>query len=480
MRIDLYHLYRQLHFTNFGFPHSLGTLATWAEEVGHELRVRICREKDVYLSTDADAVGISVYTQTAPAAFRLSRELRARGKIVVLGGPHFRGPDTYQEAARQCDAVVSSICREQWQSLLDKISSGRIRPGARPALFIADGESRFRYCEEWKGLSAHRRWYHLPTVPTSLGCPYNCSFCSPFMQGEYHPREVASVCREISRIDDRGIMICDATFGLNKAHTLRLMEAITPHKKKIIVETTAARLMDRDILRAMARGGVKWVIIGIESLAMNLKKHGAGNAVENILRAIGEARELDMVVQGNIICGLDSDGPESFEVIYDFYERSGLDLLMVGILTPYPNTQLYRDLLREKRIIDGNWEHYDGHHVVYRPRKMSTAELAEGYLQLYRSVSGLRAISRRTIGDILHRGLCLETFMPLAFRSYSWYDSHRKKRSLCQRSISPQGVCSESSRLENNAVQRSGVHQGDGATGPDDDQLEAHPPPVVS
>lgn len=455
MRIDLYHIYRHLHFTNFGFPHALGTLATWAEAAGHEPRVRICKEKDAVLSTDADAVGISVYTQTAPAAFRLSRELRRRGKFVVLGGPHFRGPDTYREAAGQCDAVVSSICREQWQSLLDKISSGRIRPGVKSALFIADGENRFRYCEEWEGLSAHRKWYHLPTVPTSLGCPYNCSFCSPFMQGEYHPRDVETVRREISRIKDRGIMICDATFGLNKSHTCRLMEAIAPQKKKIIVETTPARLMDSDILRAMAKGGVKWVIIGIETLGMNLKKHGAGNGMGNIRRAIGQARELGMVVQGNIICGLDSDGPESFERIFDFYERSELDLLMIGILTPYPNTQLYRDLLREERIIDSNWEHYDGHHVVYRPRRMSVDELTEGYLRLYRSVSGLSAISRRTIGDILHRGLCLETLSPLAFRSYSWYDSRRKKRSFARNRSSLQSSCSEPSSLENNAAQRS-------------------------
>ena len=114
MKIDLYHIFRQFHFSNFAFPIILDVLKVWSGSVGWEPRVTICKEAKVNLSSDAEVIGISVYTQTAPAAYRISDKLRKKGKIVILGGPHFRSPATYEEASSHCDVVVSSICREQW------------------------------------------------------------------------------------------------------------------------------------------------------------------------------------------------------------------------------------------------------------------------------------------------------------------------------------------------------------------------------
>ena len=42
------------------------------------------------------------------------------------------------------------------------------------------------------------------------------------------------------------------------------MEALAPLGKKMGVETSLARLKDEEILNAMAVGGVKWLIVGIE------------------------------------------------------------------------------------------------------------------------------------------------------------------------------------------------------------------------
>jgi hypothetical protein len=42
---------------------------------------------------------------------------------------------------------------------------------------------------------------------------------------------------------------------------------------------------------------------------------------------------------------------------------------------PLPGTDTYYKLLKEGRIVDFNYEHYDGHHVVYRPKLISQREL---------------------------------------------------------------------------------------------------------
>ena len=65
MKIDLYHLYRSFHFSKLAYPIALAVLKVWAESIGWQARVSICKESRVDLATDAAAVGISVYSQTA-------------------------------------------------------------------------------------------------------------------------------------------------------------------------------------------------------------------------------------------------------------------------------------------------------------------------------------------------------------------------------------------------------------------------------
>src|SRR5271157_399829 len=144
MRIDVYHLYRNFEYSNFVHPIILDVLKVWAQSAGMDVRVRVCREEEVDYATDAEAVGISVYTQTAPASYRVSERMRRLGKVVVLGGPHFRN-STCTEALPHCDVVVDTICEEQWTTLLQDIQAGRIVPGQTPAMVIRDGGNNFKY-----------------------------------------------------------------------------------------------------------------------------------------------------------------------------------------------------------------------------------------------------------------------------------------------------------------------------------------------
>jgi len=166
MEIDLYHLYRSFHFSKMAYPIVLDVLKVWAESRGWRARVSICKPSAVDLDTDAAAVGISVYSQTAPAAYRVGAELRRRGKVVIFGGPHFRGPSTFEEAAPYCDVVVGSVCEAQWLKLLDDVADGTIRPNRPRPLHVTDDAGAFRYPQNFYQSLASRRWYQIPTIPT--------------------------------------------------------------------------------------------------------------------------------------------------------------------------------------------------------------------------------------------------------------------------------------------------------------------------
>lgn len=432
MKIDLYHLYREIHFSKLAYPIALDVLKVWAESQGWEARVSICRESEVDLDTDAELVGISVYSQTAPAAYRVSQRLRERGRIVVLGGPHFRGQSTRAEAAPHCDVIVHSICEEQMQELLDAVRSGSVERARQGPLYITDRESRFRYPRNFHQSLQSRRWYQIPSVPTSVGCPYDCSFCSAYLQGRYLLRDIDTVYNEMAHAPGRIALICDATFGLNKKFAIELMHALAPLRKKIGVETTLGRLRDPQVLEAMAAGGVKWLVVGIETLGTKLRKHGSSDPERSLKEVIDRSHDLGMVLQGNFICGLDGDGPDSFDRIHEFYERSGLDAIMMGILTPYPDTELHRQLTREGRIFDTDWEHYDCHHVVYQPRDMTVDQLIEGYIRLYRNVRARRSVAREIAEGIWKRGFGLESAVLIGNNLYQKFDSIKKARRLRQ------------------------------------------------
>ena len=130
-----------------------------------------------------------------------------------------------------------------------------------------------------------------------------------------------------------------------------------------------------------------------------VRRHRAGRKRPFMLRhLVTRAHDLGMLIQGMFICGMDEDELDSFDRIYEFCVRSHLDAPIVGILTPYPDTGLYRRLERESRIIDRDWEHYDGHRVVYRPRHMTIDQLIEGYIDLHRVSRAASPSGRRRAG----------------------------------------------------------------------------------
>ncbi len=429
MKIDLYHLYRYFDYTRFVYPIVLDVLKVWAESIGYEVRVSVCKETEVNLSTDADIVAFSVYTQTARATYRLAEKLRHKGKIVILGGPHFRGPNRW-EAFPHCDVAVNSICEEQWKSLLQDIERGKILPNRKQALYIEDRKVRFRYPNNFYEAFEDQKWYQIPSVPTSIGCPYDCDFCSPYLQGEYILRDIETIYNEMADVKGKLIFICDATFGLNKKYTIELMKAIAPLRKQILVETTLVRLTDKDFLNAMAEGGVKWISVGIETLSTKLIKHGKVDSEESLKQVIDDVHERGMLVQGNFLFGLDCDGPESFERIYKYYKNSNLDLIIIGIVTPYPNTKQYRQLQREGRIIDMNWEHYDSRHVVFRPRQMTVDELIDGYTQLYRSITTTRFVYDKARQIYANSGITAHATAMIVYNIFEKFDATKKEKAL--------------------------------------------------
>ncbi|MDH5510073.1 MAG: radical SAM protein [Nitrospinota bacterium] len=407
---------RRFCMTSVLRPPILNTLRIWSENQGWRARVITVSEEQALSQVRADVVALSVYTPSAPASYRVADKLREQGKVVIMGGPHFRGGMSV-EAMGRCDVVAESISEETWARLLDDVATGRIKPGGA-AHSILDLEENFRYPEDYRRHINDKKWYQVATIPTSLGCPYGCEFCDPLMKGKYVDRGIDVIIDDLAEMKGGVALFCDATFGLNKKYTMELMEAAAPLKKNILVETSLARVMDRQLVAAMAKGGVKAMEVGIETLSEGLNKHGAKNSRQQMMDTIAMVHDHGILIQGNFILGLDCDGPDCFDQAYEFYIKSRLDFIYANLLTPFPATRLYRRLKNENRIIDYNWENYDFATVVHSPKKLTPDHLHYGYHQFCASVYGPRAIAGKVMRAGLDFGPGMQTAMMTLYHLY--------------------------------------------------------------
>ena len=91
---------------------------------GVEVRLIDEAVQDVDLNLEADLVGLSVMTATAPRAYHLADHFRSRGIQVVMGGVH---PSCLpEEALQHGDAVVVGEGESPWPRVLADAARGTL------------------------------------------------------------------------------------------------------------------------------------------------------------------------------------------------------------------------------------------------------------------------------------------------------------------------------------------------------------------
>lgn len=425
MKIEIYNIYRYFDSVNLAPPIMPDVLSLWSRRAGWQARKVMGKEGEVDYKTDAEVIALSVYTMSAKASYRVAAKMRALGKVVILGGSHFRG-NNYREAIGRCDVVASGINEVEWRNILSDIEAGRLEPGGETRV-VEDPKNLFRYPDDLHTAFSHK-WYQAPNVPTSVGCPYSCDYCGPALTGAYIKREPEVIYQNMAAVKGRSVVIPDASFGLNKRHILETMEAVAPLKKNLYVTTSISRISDLEVLRAMGKGGVKAIAIGIESFSAKLPKHGSVDTREKLERLIGNCHDNGMMVQGNFIMGLDCDGPEVFGEVYDYSVNSALDHISADILLPYPHTPLFDQMKAQGRILHTDWDRYDYRHIVYRPKRLSVQEMARGFADFHNNIGKvsflakkLSQVYRRTRGG-------RELVVAAAYRSLRLLESKDKFR----------------------------------------------------
>ena len=346
----------------------------------------------VDLDLDADLVGISAITGTAPRAYELAGHFRGRNIPVVLGGVH---PTLRpEEAMPHADSVVTGYAEETWPQLLRDFTNGGIAPryDQDPDLDLG-GRPRPR-----RDLLPEGRFTTPHTIEATRGCPHRCEFCVvPSAWGSPMQRPVADVIDDIRQMDPDTLVFLDLNLLGDPSYAKELFRAMIPLDLKWGGLATTLIAQDDELLDLAARSGCAGLLIGLESLnpASLTETRKQFNTLEAYRSVVERLHAANIAIMGCFVFGFDNDTPAVFDETVDFVNEVGIDLPRYAILTPFPGTPLFRRLKAEGRIRTEDWTRYDGQHVVYEPKQMSAQELQDGTQRAWTKTYRLASIARR-------------------------------------------------------------------------------------
>jgi radical SAM superfamily enzyme YgiQ (UPF0313 family) len=370
------------------------------------------------LNQDADLVGITSMTPMVKRGYAIADHFRGRGIPVVMGGMHVS--KLPEEALQHCDSVVIGEAEDLWDNLLSDLSRGEMKRtyrhnGVYPLL-------EHRPLVNWD-LYSDKGYLPVHFVETTRGCPFNCEFCAVTSSfgGKFRNRSVDDVENEIKGMKpfpgkftwQNLVFFNDDNIISSKRHAKALLNRMIPYKLDWLGQTSVDMLQDDEMLALCRKSGCMGLLVGFESLSTDtLKSINKGfNKPQQYIELVDRMHGHGIGVMGSFVFGFDNDDEGVFDRVLEFVVKAKIDVGYFSILTPYPGTALHEQMSRENRIFDFDWNHYNTHCVVYRPRLMSPERLLEGYCMVLKECFSYPNIVRRMWGN----GTRYNFFYPMNF-----------------------------------------------------------------
>ncbi|HEX3560126.1 MAG TPA: B12-binding domain-containing radical SAM protein [Pyrinomonadaceae bacterium] len=316
---------------------------------------------------------------------------KAKGKRVVIGGPYVT---TSVESLPEADHVFLGEAETTLPEFVRDLERGTARrvyqASEKPALALTPVPD-FRL--------ADLNRYSAMSVQYSRGCPFSCEFCDIIEIYGRVPRTKSNqqMLSELDALRATGwrgtVFIVDDNFIGNKKNVRALLPELAAWQQKngrpfsFLTEASVNLAEDEPLLEDMRRAGFHRIFLGIETpVVESLKEARKGqNTRGDMLDSVKKIQSYGMEVMAGFIVGFDSDPEDIFERQINFIRASAIPLAMVGLLTALPDTQLWRRLKGEGRLLTESSGENTNCELNFVP-KMDPHRLIEGYQSIMRTI----------------------------------------------------------------------------------------------
>lgn len=439
-----HHVYDAAVLPRLGLP----LMATMLANQGHDVRcyAEVVAPIDVEDCLAADLIGISSTTSTAPYAYQLAREFEAAGVPVVMGGSHVSF--LADEALAHARYVVRGEGEQTVCELVGALERGLPPEGIR-GLSWRDTHGRHHHnlsrprCDQTAFealpipdltlLEGHQRMSIKPLM-TQWGCPFDCEFCSvtAMFSRTVRYRRNDQVLAELDGLEAERVFFHDDNFVVDKRRTRDLLAQMIRRDLRpewfaqvraadTVFASKSSRQPDHRFLALLRRAGCRMVMVGFESVSdASLAQANKRQTVQDVVDAVELFHRHDIRVHGMFVVGFETDQPDQAARTTEFAKRIGIDTIQIMIETPLPGTRLYERAQAEGQLLTGDWELYDGHHVVMQPAGMHPRDLQQRVMQAMERFYSLPQVWRPAVRSLLSRlpaltGIAVRNRLPARF-----------------------------------------------------------------
>ncbi len=415
---------------------------------GHEVSlVDMIYGDRVDYESDCELAAITVRTPLAVAAYGIADNFRARGKTVILGGPHiFAFPE---EAKQHASAVAIGEAEDLWKVILKDVQAGQLKDyyvcGPYDTESLNGSVYHQRQRPNLKNLPMMRRdllprdRYMMDSIFTTRGCPNHCRFCpvTPIFGPKIRHRPINEVVEEVGTLRKHYFNVDDSVFGHpqlvdqpeeNKYYfdLYKQLAGLSP--KRLwggAGGLSAVNYKDgRKIIELAAESGLCTIAAGLESISdAGQKQSGAWRKlhftspdtfeIQNMKENIRIIQELGIEIMGFFIIGWDEDAPETYWRTLEFCDEMKI-IPFILTLTPMPGSQIYDEYLKQGRIFtELSWDHYGGDSIVFKHPTMDPEEMFELNARVLMQGYNMGRILARTFNTMKNRfslGVGLNSF----------------------------------------------------------------------
>ena len=360
--------------------------ASWERKLV-DLNVRSLKSSDIDW---ADMVFATAMLVQKDSLRQVVQRCKARGKRVVIGGPYIT---TTIEDLPEADHIFLGEAETTIPQFIDDLAHGEARrsyqAAERPPLSVTP-------VPDFHLVDLKR--YSAMSVQYSRGCPFNCEFCDIIEIYGRVPRtksnqQMLAEFDALKALGWRGtVFIVDDNFIGNKKNVRQLLPELAEWQKSkgypftLLTEASVNLADDDQLLDNMRAAGFRRVFLGIETpVEESLKEAQKSQNRGNLIESVKKIQSYGMEVMGGFIVGFDNDPEDIFQRQIDFIRQSAIPLAMVGLLNALPDTQLWRRLDREGRLLGEASGNNTNCSLNFIPR-MDPARLIEGYQSIMRTI----------------------------------------------------------------------------------------------
>ncbi len=282
--------------------------------------------------------------------------------------------------------AIEENCFEDVEGIAYKKNGEIVRTQNRPLIMNLD-ELPFpayhclpvdEYCHYWLPEKPFM------TMSTSRGCPFGCIYC-PYPVGYggfWRGRSPENVLDEIHLYADdfhvKSILFRDQVFTFDMKKTEQICKGIVEREIDIQwrCETRVDRL-SKELMKVMKDAGCIGLHLGVESgdskILSGIGKHGVN--IDMVKKVFADADELEIETGAFFMIGLPGETRQSIWKSFKLAMDLNPDFVHLGVVTPYPGTELYRLAEEKGWILTRDWTKYTGFEVVMRTDDLSKEEI---------------------------------------------------------------------------------------------------------